>query len=241
MRYGIFSDIHGNLEAMEAVIYAFEKEVIDRYCCVGDIVGYSANPHECIEIVKNLKAACVAGNHDWAVVDKTDIRYFNPMAKEAIYWTRLHASREDMAFLDGLGLIFKSEEFILAHGTLQEPSFFYYLTDEMQAGAMFRLMDRNVAFVGHSHIPGIFIQIQNHVECLPAFDVQLAQGCKYIVNTGSVGQPRDGNPMATYCIFDTAAGTISIKRVNYDIESAQKKILKMHLPPFLASRLAVGR
>src|SRR3989338_1868788 len=127
MRYGIFSDIHGNLQAMEAVTRAFKKENIDRYFCVGDVVGYGANPHECIDAVKALEAICVAGNHDWAVIDRSDTRYFNPIAKVAVQWTKERVLLEDLAFLDGLKLIYRNENFILVHGTLQEAADFHYL------------------------------------------------------------------------------------------------------------------
>lgn len=241
MRCGIFSDVHSNLEALETVVHAFENERIDRYFFVGDAVGYGPNPHECIEIIKGLQGVCIAGNHDWATVEKIDMRYFNPMAKEAIRWTRLKASREDMAFLDKLELVFIGDEFIAVHGTRQEPSFFHYLMDKIQAEEMFELMERNLAFVGHSHLPGVFIKNKNSIRYLTCSDIQLEPGCRYIVNVGSVGQPRDGNPMAVYCVYDTETGIVSIKRTNYDIETTQKKIFQVGLPPFLAARLETGR
>ncbi|HOW34830.1 MAG TPA: metallophosphoesterase family protein [Candidatus Omnitrophota bacterium] len=241
MRCGIFSDVHSNLEALETVIHAFKNERIDRYFFVGDAVGYGPNPHECIEIIKGLQGVCIAGNHDWATVEKLDMRYFNPMAKEAIRWTRLKTSREDMAFLDKLELTFIGDELILVHGTRQEPSFFHYLMDEIQAKEMFGIMEKDLAFVGHSHIPGVFIKKKSSIRYLTCGDIQLEPGCRYIVNVGSVGQPRDGNPMASYCVYDTEAGIVSIKRINYDIESTQKKILQVGLPVFLAARLEAGR
>ena len=135
----------------------------------------------------------------------------------------------------------KNKDFILVHGTLQEPSYFHYLTDNRQAEMMFGLMDRKVCFVGHSHIPGIFIKKEDRTEYILPNEIKLEEGCRYIINVGSVGQPRDSNPMAAYGVFDTEEKIIFIKRVNYDVEGAQKKILEAGLPPFLASRLAVGR
>ena len=241
MRYGIFSDVHGNLEAMEALRRAFTQEGIDQYYCVGDVVGYGANPHECIEEVKKLQAVCVAGNHDWAVLGKTDTRFFNPVAKAAVNWTAKNISRDDIDFLEGLDLTYKNEDFILVHGTLQEASQFHYLFDIEQAVVMFELMDRNVSFIGHTHVPGIFLKESNHINWLPSFEVNVKDNGQYIINVGSVGQPRDGDPRAAYCLFDTKEKIISVKRIDYDIESAQRKIIEAGLPSFLAHRLKTGQ
>lgn len=241
MRYGIFSDIHGNLEALETVLAAYKKERIDHYFCVGDVVGYGANPHECIEAVRNLGAVCIAGNHDWAVVEKVDIEYFNPMARAAVLWTRKVAGRDDMAFLDRLKLIYKNDDFILVHGTLNEPAYFHYLVDSNQAELIFPLMDRNVCFVGHSHVAGVFVRKENKIEYSNISEIKIEEGCQYIVNAGSVGQPRDNNPAAVYCVYDTDEKVIQVKRVDYDVEAAQKRILEAGLPSFLAVRLAAGR
>jgi len=241
MRYGIFSDIHANLEAMEAVFKVFQKESVDSYFCVGDVVGYGANPHECIEIVKDLKAPCVAGNHDWAVIDRLDTRYFNPVAKTAVVWTRGAISPEDKGFLESLQLVYKNNDFILVHGTLQEALYFHYLVEEEEAKRMFALMDRPICFVGHTHVPGIFVQHKQRVGFVFHSKLKLDSGIKYIINVGSVGQPRDGNPMASYCIYDTEDNSIAIKRVSYNIAEAQRKIIEVGLPPFLAHRLASGK
>ncbi|MFA5059910.1 MAG: metallophosphoesterase family protein [Candidatus Omnitrophota bacterium] len=241
MRYAIFSDIHANLQAVESVLAELKKEKIDGYFCAGDVVGYGANPHECIGIVRDLNTVCVAGNHDWAVVDKVDIAYFNPTAQEAILWTRAKALREDMAFLDKLPLIYKNENFIMVHGTLDEPSYFHYLVDIRQAATMFRYMDRNVCFVGHSHVTDIFVLKDGKVARGLSADISVEKECKYIINVGSVGQPRDGNPKSSFCIYDTQENTISIRRVDYNITEAQKRILESGLSPFLASRLNLGR
>ena len=241
MRYGIFSDIHGNLQAAEAVISAFKQEHISGYFCVGDIIGYGANPRECIRAVKDLKVVCIAGNHDWAVLGKTDITYFNSAAAEAVVWTQNQLSEEDFTFLKGLELTFKNEYFILVHGTLRDPEHFNYLFEQKQALEIFRLMDRPVCFVAHTHVPGVFLQTSTNIVYSSAVDIQIQKEYRYIVNVGSVGQPRDGNPMASYCIYDTQAKTICVKRIPYDVKEAQKRILDAGLPPFLASRLASGR
>ena len=240
MRYGIFSDIHSNLEAFDTVIQAYQKEAIDKYLCVGDVVGYAANPRECIEKVKSLAMATVAGNHDWAAADLFPPEYFNPIARQAILWTRQLLSQEDFSFLKSLKLIFKDKDFTLVHGTLDNPQDFNYLSDDYSAEETFRLMENKICFVGHSHIPGIFIQDADEELHYLDDSCEIKGENKYIVNVGSVGQPRDGNPQAAYCIYDTDKKEVHIKRVSYDIASAKKKIIDAGLPRLLGDRLLSG-
>jgi len=242
MRYGIFADIHSNLEAFEAVFAAYQKEKIDAYFCAGDIVGYGANPNECIAKIKELQAICVAGNHDWAVAEKIDTAKFNDDAKEAIRWTQGHLNGEEKEFLKNLKLVDHEKNFILVHGTLNDPEEFNYLIDFYHVTHSFALMDRAICFVGHSHLPRIFIEdASGKVKEHESLAVHLDPKCRYLVNVGSVGQPRNGNCQASYCLFDSAKRIIEIKCVDYDIKTAQDKILKANLPPKLASRLDLGR
>lgn len=242
MRYGIFSDIHANLEAFDAVIEAFKLEAIDKYLCVGDVVGYAANPKECIKKVKMLAMITVAGNHDWASVDLFSTDYFNPIASEAIFWTKRNLSDEDRYFLESLKLIYKNEDLTLVHGTLDSSQDFDYMLDSYAASKTFKLMETQTCFVGHSHVAGVFIQDKdNHLDYQEEPFSDIEDGNKYIINVGSVGQPRDGNPKAAYCIYDTDENRVQIKRVDYHIETARKKIIAAGLPRFLADRLLAGR
>ena len=241
MRYGIFSDVHGNLEALTAVIDAYQSEKIDTYFCLGDVVGYGANPNECIHVVDQLVSQCIAGNHDWAAIEKIDITYFNLVAKQAIVWTKQHLSEASLRFLKNLELGFKNNDLILVHGTLQNPEEFIYLFDSTQAEQTFSFMDHRVCFLGHTHVPQIIIQRDQRIFYSETMDVRLEDDQKYIVNVGSVGQPRDGNPETAYCIYDTELKTVSIKRIPYNIEEAQQKIIAAGLHPFLAYRLAIGQ
>ncbi len=171
-----------------------------------------------------------------------DLQYFSPMAKEAILWTQNHLSDEDKVFLSGLELLLAQKDFLMVHATLFEPHFFHYLFEERQAQAMFRLMSEDVVFVGHTHLPGIFIRDGSRVRYHSDKDpLTLQEGCQYIINAGSVGQPRDRNPFSSYCVFDSQKKTVIIKRVPYDVEGAQKDILEAGLPPFLAFRLGKGQ
>ncbi|MDP3142410.1 MAG: metallophosphoesterase family protein [Candidatus Omnitrophota bacterium] len=241
MRYGIFSDVHSNLPALEAVIAAFQKEAIDQYICIGDIVGYAANPKECITRIRELRPVLVAGNHDWACVDMIGTRELNPAAQEAVNWTKQQLSVEEKDFLKSLELLIDDDKFTLVHGTLDNPEDFNYLSDQLDAQVNFELLSGHLCFIGHTHVPGIFIGQDNHTEYMQRYPLQLSYQSKYIVNTGSVGQPRDRDPRASYCIFDCANQTIEIKRVDYDIKEAQKRIVAAGLPIFLSERLALGR
>lgn len=242
MRYGIFADIHSNLEALDEVIKAYKKEAIDRYLCVGDVVGYASNPKECIEKVKALTMITVAGNHDWGSVDLFSVDYFNPVAHEAIFWTKQNLDEQDRYFLESLKLVYKNEDLTLVHGTLDAPQDFHYMTDTYIAEDSFRLLETNICFIGHSHVAGIFIQ--NRDGCIYYQENEYANikgENKYIINVGSVGQPRDGDPCARYCIYDTTKKEVQIKRISYDIQTARRKIIEAGLPRFLGDRLVIGR
>ena len=241
MRYGIFSDIHGNLQAFTAVMAQLGQENIDAFLCVGDVVGYGANPQECIELLLSLKAPGVAGNHDWGVVGKTDIAYFNPAAQKAVHWTREHILIQGADYLKELKLIYQNDDLELVHGLLPHPELFGYLTKIDQAIEMFPFLENTICFVGHTHVPKIFVQQGDKVYESASLEIDIENVHKYIINVGSAGQPRDGNPLAAYCVYDTERKTVSIKRVPYNIKEAQKRILAAGLPVFLANRLAWGQ
>ncbi|MGE5308426.1 MAG: metallophosphoesterase family protein [Deltaproteobacteria bacterium] len=241
MRYGIFSDIHSNREALDTVLSAFDSEDIDMFFCVGDIVGYGAQPVDCIARVRNIPAIFIAGNHDQAVAGLFPIELFNPDAREAVDWTRDRLSREDIAFLSGLRLVYRDEPLTLVHGTLDEPAEFHYLTDISAAKATFALLETEVCFVGHTHVAEVYEQDGTDISLRLPGTVELGGGRRYIVNVGSVGQPRDGDPRASYCVFDTEKRTIEMRRVEYDARSAARKIIDAGLPPFLGDRLLYGR
>lgn len=242
MRYGIFSDVHSNLEAFEAVIGAYRKEAIDKYLCVGDVVGYGADPQSCIERVKVLGALVVAGNHDWACIDLLSLDYFSPNAGSAILWTRANLRDNDRLFLRSLKLVYENQDLTLVHGALNNPREFAYMEDADAAEESFGLMRTRICFVGHTHVPASFIKDKNNrIYYHRQISFYLNQDNKYIVNVGSVGQPRDRNPYAAYCIYDTDRKEIQIKRVSYDIETARKKIIDAGLLRSLGDRLVIGK
>ncbi|MBU4304171.1 MAG: metallophosphatase family protein [Candidatus Omnitrophica bacterium] len=240
MRYGIFSDVHGNLEALEAVLKAYKHESIDRFICLGDIVGYGADPSQCLSAIQRLNADIIAGNHDWGVAG-ISIEAFNIYAKEAILWTRERLSAKDKEFLEHLPLQYIDENIECVHGALHHPDIFPYLHTIEQAREDFNLMKRPVAFLGHTHIPQVFTFAAGKAQALRRQRVLLSVGKLCICNVGSVGQPRDGIPLASYCIFDTKKKLVEIKRIKYNIIQAQSKIKDACLPEFLATRLGQGR
>lgn len=241
MKYGIFGDVHGNIEAFKKVIETYKKENIDEYLCIGDIVGYGADPSECIKEVKRLKAKTVCGNHDWAGAGIFPSDDFNPAAKNAIEWTQKNLNLDEKRFLKELKVINEEKDFYIVHGSLYKPEFFSYILNAESAYKCFCHMNKKLCFVGHSHIAGFFSMQGEKVnysrECL----IKVKPNVKYIVNVGSIGQPRDNDPKAAFCIFDTDKSTIEIKRVEYDIETAKNKILNAGLPKALGYRLQEGR
>ncbi|MBU3933542.1 metallophosphatase family protein [bacterium] len=241
MRWGIFCDIHANLEALDAVLAALAGERIDRYLCLGDIVGYGANPRECIAEIKKIDAPTIAGNHDWAAVGLFDIAYFNPAAKAAVLWTRQNLAYEDKEFLKNLDLIHREEELTLVHASLQNPGQFEYILDISSAARTFELLRTRLCFIGHSHAPLIFIKEGENYSFTFQAKVKLKASRMYIINAGSVGQPRDADPRASYVVYDSESEDVEIKRVPYDVQKAQEKIIKAGLPTTLAERLAAGR
>jgi len=241
MRYGIFSDIHGNLEAFEAVLAACRQEAIDKFFCLGDIVGYGADPQQCIAEVRSLNAITVAGNHDRAVVDLFDKEYFNPYALEAIVWTKGVLNDFEKDFLRNLPLQHSEETFMLAHAGPEDPGRFLYLFEAEDVSKSFAEMKRPICFVGHTHIPRTFILQGGRVSLCEKEKFQADPRALYICNIGSVGQPRDNNPEAAYCIFDSKKMLVEIKRIGYNINRAQAKIREAGLSEFLAARLSQGR
>lgn len=239
--YVIISDIHANLEALEAIKDEIERVSPDKILCLGDIVGYGASPCECIEITRRLAAVTVAGNHDCGVTGLTDITYFNRYAREAIIWTSRSLDSEMAEYLRQLPLSHaEGQDLRIVHATPRDPGRWNYIFTHQQAMDEFESFPEKICFVGHSHQPGIFELVDSETIIMNSDHVKIRDGRRYIVNVGSVGQPRDGDPRACLCLYDVEAGEVTIKRVTYDIEGAQAKIKEAGLPPVLANRLSWG-
>jgi diadenosine tetraphosphatase ApaH/serine/threonine PP2A family protein phosphatase len=244
MRIGILGDIHSNLEALEAVITALQSASIDHWVQVGDIVGYGAQPAECIRRVRELNCTVCLGNHDAAVVGLLSTEYFNPYACQAVEWTRTQLDTSELDFLRQLPLVVEREQYTVVHGTLHMPDQFGYVMSVVEARDSLRQQNTPVCFVGHSHVPAIYTQDGDDADIQVVFSPEVtaktAHCKKVLMNVGSVGQPRDEDPRAAYAIYDSETRDASIHRVSYDIASAQRKIMNAGLPEVLANRLALG-
>jgi diadenosine tetraphosphatase ApaH/serine/threonine PP2A family protein phosphatase len=241
LRYAILGDVHSNLEALEAVLDALESERIDHYVCVGDVVGYGADPKPCLDRIRDLCDVIVAGNHDWAVAGTLSMEFFNAYAKAAIHWTRAQLEDDDIAWLRDLPLQADVDRrTLLVHSTVHDPAAFDYLLTSYDAHLSMRVLKKPLCFVGHSHIPITFME-RGGLGFTFADTIDLTRVEKVIVNPGSVGQPRDENPEAAYAIYDTVKRRVTLHRVAYDIETASAKIREAGLPEPLADRLHVGK
>ena len=242
MKYGIIADVHSNLEALNSVLTVLRDRNVDEYVCAGDIVGYGADPGPCIKMVQETCKVMIAGNHDHAADGLLDTEYFNPEAKEAVLWTAGQLNEGEKNFLKDLSLMDKKEEIFVVHATPVSPDEWNYINSTFDAFRNFKGFEEKICFVGHSHTPVVFTLNVNDNRCTYAFEskIPISEDCRYIINVGSVGQPGDGNPLASCAMYDTSAGEVEIIRVAYDVETAQKKIIDAGLPKGLASRLAVG-
>ena len=240
MRFAIFSDIHANLEAFEAVMADARDNKCSDFVCLGDVVGYNANPHECVERVREMDCPIVKGNHDEQASLIESSRDFNEMAEAAIQWTRDHLTEEDKQWLRDLKTQRQVRDFTIVHATLDGPEQWGYVFNNLDAAASFTYQHTTVCFFGHTHVPMAFIRDESvqrqHIDKL-----RIDPSKKYFINVGSVGQPRDGDWDAAYCIYHMDSAVVEQRRIKYDLKTAQKKIIAAGLPRMLAERLALGR
>ena len=240
MRYAILGDIHANFDALQVILEDAKKEKVTHYACVGDLVGYNPNPKECIDMIRDMNMPCVKGNHDeYASVDD-DCVGFRPMAAEAIRWTREQLSVEDKKSLKNLKFVRYVENFTVVHATLDMPQKWGYVMDKLAAAASFSYQNTAVCFFGHTHVPLAFVR-DSVVKGGTYEMIHIEPGKKYFINVGSVGQPRDGNPMAGYVIYDLVANVVTLRRLEYNIKAVQKKIFEAGLPERCATRLEIGK
>jgi len=240
MRYGIFSDIHSNIEAFTTALEYYKTERIDAYIFLGDIIGYAANPKEAISLLHALNPICIAGNHDWAVIDNLSTDYFNEYAKEAIAWTKTRLSEKGNSYLKSFPLTYQGKNFFCVHGSLDNPKDFNYIWGLNEARLNFELLTTDILFVGHSHRAQIYYKNAKGIFFHSEASISIKPGEKYIINVGSIGQPRDRDSRLSLCIYDSEENVVSIKRLVYNITLTAEKIIAAGLPQILASRLFVG-
>lgn len=238
-KYGILADIHGNWEALATVLDDADKNGVSKFLCVGDIVGYNADPARCLEKIREISAATVRGNHDHYCSHDECLEDFHPLAANVVDWTRRQLTDEQVSYLKNLPLTARYSSFMLVHSTLDMPEKWGYVFDALEADAHFTYQSCMLCFYGHTHVPVCFTK-QGRVTRSPYELLNLELGRKYFINVGSVGQPRDGDPRSSYVIYDHGARTVELRRLAYDLNSTQKKIRDAGLPERLARRLETG-
>jgi predicted phosphodiesterase len=245
MRYAIVSDIHANLEALEVVLADVTTRKPDGVVCLGDFVGYGPDPVACVERMRQVLQAAVMGNHDLAAVETEDAlaAKFNPLAYEAILWTRQKLTEAARGFLAELPQRVRPDGLLCVHGSVRDP-IEEYILDVETARASFGATEFSICLVGHTHIPTVFVEAGTSVigePLLPDRPLLLRPDRRYIINAGSVGQPRDGDPRAAYLWLDLGAQQATLVRLEYPIAKTQERMMTAGLPPMLAERLAYGR
>ncbi len=240
MIYGILGDIHANLEALNAVIDDANKHGVKRFFSTGDIVGYNADPSSCLNRLTEINCKFVKGNHDEYCSSNVSLNAFNPKIQETLKWTRKKLKRNEKTLLKNAPLILDVENFTLVHSSLYHPYQWNYILDNDAAIDHFRNQFKPICFVGHSHIPTAFVK-NNIIEQGLFIKLEIKDDYRYIINVGSVGQPRDLNSDAAYVIYDDDNSFIQLRRVPYNIKLTQKKNRKAGLPFRNALRLDRGR
>lgn len=245
MKIGVFSDIHSNLPALKRVIEFLESKKVDMFLCCGDIVGYGPYPNEVIRFLKGLKNFySVYGNHDWAVLGLEDLNLLNENARMAILWTRDILTEESVEFLSNLEMKLVGHNFIAVHGSLIDPVQEYITGPDIYARSLTR-QNRKILFVGHTHQPLYFTATSTGLITpeffVPEKPLSIEEGdLRYLINVGSVGQPRDGSPLSSCAIYDTKERMITLYRIEYPVKEVQEKMREAGLPEFLIDRIAEG-
>ncbi len=241
MKYALVSDVHANLEALRAVFARIDadREVL----CLGDIVGYGPDPNDCVALVRERAHATVLGNHDVAAIDGFGLADFNDAARDAVLWTQRVITPEHVAWLDGLPYELRRSEFLLVHGAPRD--YFRYVLDVADARDAFAATEAPLIFIGHTHVPDYYALAPDgrvgHAYRQRGGELELEPGFRYLVNVGSVGQPRDLNPDASYVLYDADLRRVRWARVPYDVGAVQRKIEAAGLPELCSRRLALGR
>lgn len=239
-KYAILGDIHANIEALNAVLADAESNDVSMYICVGDIVGYNASPCECLDKMREISVATVRGNHDHYCSYDESLEDFHPLAANVVDWTRRQLSNDQIKYLHDLPLTIMVDGFMIVHSTLDMPDKWGYVLDTLDAEVNFNYQTCSVCFHGHTHVPVVF---ERHSQTVRGEfkKIKTTLGKKFFINTGSVGQPRDGDTRAAYVIYDPKARTVELRRVEYDLGKAQEKIREAGLPERLAKRLELGK
>ncbi len=240
MKYAILSDIHANLEALEVALDSMARIGAERAICLGDAVGYGANPNRCVDLIREKCEVAIQGNHDSAVVGTTSTVTFTRRAQLSTDWTRDRLTPENLKWLKALPLSWTDDRFRAVHSSPLDPMEWYYVLQQSMANDAFHSFSERLCFLGHSHVPILFRESGREGEVPGETETKLNEGDRYLINIGSVGQPRDGDPRLAYGLYDSDRHTIRIVREEYDHESASRKIIDAGLPEELGKRLIFG-
>ncbi len=243
MRIAIIADIHANLEALQAVLERIHVLNVDEIVCLGDIVGYNANPNECVDILRKEKILSVLGNHDACASGLEEPYRFNELARRAVFWTREHLTEENRSFLLELPREKRVRNYFLFHGSIHNTN--RYILSRYDVEANFQSLAGlrgalNLGFFGHTHVRTALCDYQGSVSMSKSLELALSPDIRYLINPGSVGQPRDGDRRAAFLVYDSTDHFIIFQRVEYDIRKCQDKVIRAGLPPQLAERLGEG-
>ncbi len=242
MRYGFFSDVHSNLEALKVVVKDFQKEKLDQVFFLGDAVGYGPDPNECTSIIDQVAQVKLMGNHDYAALGLIETNLFNEYAQKSMEWTASVLTEKSLKTLSRFAMDHRFDQSYLVHSTPKEPQEWNYIFDLDDAEENFNFFNKQICMIGHSHFPAIIKKYDDrHCFLHQKTQTKVEKGFKYIINIGSVGQPRDGSNLACYLVYDTKKQIATLKRLPYDFKKTQAKMEKRGLPRFLIDRLAVGR
>ncbi len=238
MIIAVISDIHSNLAALHVALDYLEQKGVDKIVCLGDVVGYGPRPNECVELVRKHCQVSLMGNHDHAVLGLTDTYYFNQYAREAVSWTQRTLTVNNKAFLENMPFSHSENDLLFVHSTPVHPEEWHYILSEYEAKQYLESIPQKICFVGHSHIPVVFSSNSGSF-FKEEIDLDLVND-KYIVNVGSIGQPRDNDPRLCFVLLDTSHGHLKYDRLEYPVQETYNEILQNKLPPFLAMRLLSG-
>ncbi len=236
-KIAIFSDVHANLAALDAVLADASTQGVERYACLGDVVGYGPRPAECVTKIQDMECICIKGNHDEYISYDDELNNFNNLAREALIWTKSQLSSPQKEWLASLPYTRRLGRQMLVHASMENPSAWEYVRNSFDASIAIKYQTTQMCFSGHTHVPVVFEMIGGKVHVRHDEVVTIDPANKYLINVGSVGQPRDGDPLACYVVFDRLERTLTFRRVAYDVESVAQEILNAGLPEKLANRL----
>lgn len=239
-RFAVFSDVHANLPALHAFFEDVETQNCERLFCCGDLVGYGAHPAECVELVQAQDIPTVVGNHDFVCTRNENLDYFNDVAREAVLWTRRALGPSHVAYLKSLPYVLTEGDFTFVHASPRDPEKWNYILTRGEALDNFNCFDNWICFIGHSHQPFVVEQRDSEIHCPDPSEIELRRDRRYLINVGSIGQPRDRNPQLCYVIVDLKEMRLTFRRVPYPVFEAQRAILDAGLPDELAERLSLG-